>query len=82
MAFFSEPSLWRIEEIGDCTLVLSHTVISKSKDRYTILPNPDDGFIKKYGFNDYLSFAERFLEESKDAIYTPETLILSSIRIS
>lgn len=67
--------VWKIEEIGECSLILSSTEQIPRKQG-ELLPNPGNDFIEKYGKHTYLNFTEKFLVEVKNSLYTPETLIL------
>ena len=69
--------LWKIEEIGEYSLVLSSAEVDPLYDEnILLLPNPTTDFIKQYGGHDYSTFLRKFGVDSKETLYTPETLII------
>lgn len=68
--------VWKVEEIGKYSLILSSAEVEPPGKNELLMPNPTSDFITLYGGHDYLTFRKKFGVESKDNLYTPETLVV------
>jgi len=69
-----EPRVWKIEEIGEHSIILSF--ILPLSNRKILLPNPDANFRKKYGIMSYMKFEAAFGIPVAEDVHTPETVVV------
>lgn len=70
------PRIWKIEEIGDCSLILSSTAYYLNIKKTYILSNPTDSFIEEHGKHNYYDFNIKYGAKIKELLHTPETLVV------
>lgn len=69
------PRVWKIEEVGDYSLLLSSDIPLDVKKTF-ILPNPTEDFIKEHGKTTYSTFTRYYETKIKEILHTPETLVV------
>ena len=65
--------IWKIEEIGECSLELVSDNFPVGK---LLLPQPNQSFANKYGYCNYTTFKKQFGTEVKEVLHTPETVVI------
>ena len=71
---FISTRLWKIEEIGEHSMILSF--IFPLSTRKILLPNPNKDFQKEYGNMSYTKFEAAFGISIAETVHTPETVVV------
>lgn len=71
----SVKRVWRIEEVGDYSLLLSSAEEPPNKGS-VLFPNATDSFVAEYGRYPYNKFLHKFSVIPKEVLHTPEQLVV------